>query len=372
MSAWPVMFHFFPLRMKDQTKRWLALLALPRWGPRRALVAAEQDGGVAEAWMRCRHEDPRACTKAWEEASRWMDDADQHGMETVGWNDAKYPSLLKHIADPPPVLFGRGRWPGARQWSKSLAVVGTRQCTDLAAKRARGVALEWSEAGGLVVSGLARGVDACAHHAVLDGPRPGHQVAVLPCGLEAVHPRIHRGLAESMVAAGGLVVSEQPPGRQVERWMFASRNRIVTGLSSATLVVQSPRQGGSLISARCALDQDRELYAFWEKGMGPAWAGNRMLVSDGLAHPVRSVLDLWRAMAEGVQGLDASTLRTRLDFPSGCEEVWQAMAHRSGPVPWATLASLPGMSEDGLSRQLFTLEVQGWIRRLPGRAYLRV
>jgi predicted Rossmann fold nucleotide-binding protein DprA/Smf involved in DNA uptake len=97
-----------------------------------------------------------------------------------------------------------------------------------------------------------------------------------------------------------------------------------------------------------------------------------MLVSDGSAHPVRSVLDLWRAMAEGVQGLDASTLRTCLDFPSGCEEVWQAMAHRSGPVPRATLASLPGMSEDGLSRQLFTLEVQGWIRRLPGRVYLRV
>ena len=106
--------------------------------------------------------------------------------------------------------------------------------------------------------------------------------------------------------------------------------------------------------------------------MGTAWAGNRMLVSDGLAHPVEGLADLWRAMAKGAQGMDASALRKRLGFPSGCEEVWKAMAQRSGPVPRATLASLSGMSEEGLSRQLFTLEVQGWIRRLPGRAYLRV
>jgi len=106
--------------------------------------------------------------------------------------------------------------------------------------------------------------------------------------------------------------------------------------------------------------------------MGPAWAGNRMSVSDGLAHPVEGLAELWRTMAKGPQGMDASALRNRVGFPSGCEEVWHAMAYRSGPVPWATLASLPGMSEDGLSRQLFTLEVQGWIRRLPGRAYLRV
>ena len=365
-------FHFLPRKMMEQTKKWLAMLAIPRWGPRRALMAAEQAGGVAEAWARCCHENPSACTTAWEVAVRWMDDAHHHGMDTVGWNDVRYPSLLRHIADPPPVLFGRGRWPDPRQWPKSLAVVGTRQCTELGAKRARGVALEWSQAGGLMVSGLARGVDACAHRAVLDGPQPGHQVAVLPCGLEAVHPHMHWGLAESIVDAGGLVVSEQPPGRQVERWMFASRNRIVTGLSAATLVVQSPRRGGSLISARCAHDQDREVYAFWEKGMGTAWAGNRMLVSDGLAHPVEGLADLWRAMAKGAQGMDASALRKRLGFPSGCEEVWKAMAQRSGPVPRATLASLSGMSEEGLSRQLFTLEVQGWIRRLPGRAYLRV
>ena len=248
-------------------------------------------------------------------------------------------------------------------------MVGTRNCTKDMALAAHEAAGEWSSAGGTVVSGSARGIDGQAHRGVLEGPRPHVQAAVLSCALDQVFPRIHESLAKHIEKGGGLLVSGQPPGRQVERWMFAARNRIVTGLSAATLVVQSPARGGSLISARCAHDQDRELYTFHQPQWGVRWSGNQALLVDDMAMPVSDVDALWQAMADHTPW--ATTRRDHgVRVHAGCVAVWDQV-DAVHPKTERALASAAKLPLQDVQRQLFTLEFQGWVLRLPGRRYLR-
>jgi len=355
--------------MTEDAVWWLALLARPKWGPARVLKGVEVAGSPQEAWDRWFLREPSEAMTGRDTALRWLETAGSEGMQVCTLDDPSYPSLLRELTDAPPVLFWRGTWPALEGWSRSLAVVGTRNCTADMARAAHEVAGDWSSAGGTVVSGLARGIDGQAHRGVLEGPRPHAQVAVLPCALDQVFPRIHEPLARRIEEAGGLLVSEQPPGRQVERWMFAARNRMVTGLSAATVVVQSPARGGSLISARCAHDQDRELYTFHQPQWGVRWAGNRALVVDDMAMPVRDVDALWQAMADHTPWV-TKRCDHGVRVPVGCVAVW-GQVDAVHPRTERALASAAKLPLQDVWRQLFTLEFQGWVLRLPGRRYLR-
>ena len=360
---------------EERVLAWMALLARPGSGPVAVRREVERAGDVLVAWRRFAREHPNASRVAFDLASERLDCTRALGGDALTFGDPRYPALLSEIPDPPPVLFFQGTWPEPGPWGRALAVVGTRSCTPQGAGWARQLGREWTEAGGILVSGLARGVDGRAHRGALDGSRGGAQVAVLPCSLEAIHPRMHEPLAREILDRGGLLLTEQPPGVQVERWMFASRNRILTGLAPRTVVVQSPARGGSLISARCALDQNRDVFAFWRSGMGPAWAGNRALVAEAEALPVQDVDALWRALEEEVRGRpavssDAETTVNPAGIPEGCAKVWRALSVARA-TSWVDLKKKLGGPEQELERQLFTLEVLGWIRRLPGRAYLR-
>lgn len=348
---------------------WLALLARPNWGPARVHRGVEVAGSPREAWDRWFLREPSEAMVARETAHRWLDTAHGQGMHVCTLDSPTYPSLLRECTDAPPVLFWRGTWPSHQAWSRTLAVVGTRNCTSDMARMALNVAGDWSSAGGTVVSGLARGIDGQAHRGVLSGARTHAQVAVLPCALDRVFPQIHMSLAQRIEEEGGLLVSEQPPGRQVERWMFAARNRIVTGLSAVTVVVQSPARGGSLISAKCAHDQDRELYTFHQPHWDLRWAGNRALVVDDMAMPVSDVDALWQAMADHRPWV-VKRRAHGFQVPGGCVLVWRAVdpVH---PKSERSLASASKLPLQDVRRQLFTLEFQGWILRLPGRRYLR-
>lgn len=356
----------------DSTLAWMALLARRGRGARWVRREVEREGSPQAAWTRWVEGNPREGALAWDRAKHQRDVVERLGAQVVTFHDRRYPELLSHIADAPPVLYARGMWPRADGWGRALAVVGTRGCAPQGAAWALQAGREWTEAGGRVVSGLARGIDGRAHQGALNGSRGGAQVAVLPCALDAIHPRMHEGLAEDIVARGGLLLTEQPPGVQVERWMFASRNRILTGLAPSTVVIQSPARGGSLISARCAFEQNRAVFALWQRGMGAAWSGNRALVADQMAHPVADVNALWRAMAEDARGRQASSAPTTelVNFPKGCGDVW-ALLDNTSPVTWTALRRKVCGPEKDLERQLLTLEMLGWIRRLPGRAFLR-
>ena len=340
---------------------WLALSLRKGMGPMAVRREVERHGCVQRAWLQWVEEHPSEARRV-EQEVQWMRCwARDAGVSVVGMDDARYPALLLEISDAPLVLFGMGAWPDRTAWSRALAVVGTRRCSAQGARWAQEVARDWSMVGGRVVSGLARGVDMAAHRAT----EPGQAVAVLPCGLDAIHPTIHRHEAMRMVEDGGLLLSEQPPQARVERWMFASRNRITTGLCPATVLVESPARGCSLISAASAVDQNRELYVFDPPSQGPRWSGNRNLLADGVGWAVRDEGDLWRAMAG-----DAVRGAWRSPIPAACRPLWACLSAQS-THSLSGLARRLGWQEEVVRRRLNALQALGLVSRLPGRRYLR-
>lgn len=203
--------------------------------------------------------------------------------------DDGWPAPLEEVVDRPPFLFQRGSIPTAPM----VAIVGTRRCTrygrDLAA--AYGAAV--SRAGWVVISGLARGVDGEAHRGSLEGPTPG--VAVLGCGIDRWYPTTHTALGEALLATGGAVVSEYPPGTPPTGWRFPPRNRIISGMAGAVVVVEAGVRGGALITAHRALDQDRPVLAVPGDVTRATSEGCNLLIRDG-AIPVLGPDDLVEAL----------------------------------------------------------------------------
>ena len=178
------------------------------------------------------------------------------GIKMVHWREDAYPPLLREIADPPLVLFYRGALPDPGK--PLVAVVGTRMPTSQARVRAFALGRELGKAGFPVVSGLALGIDSMAHRGNIEAGAP--TVAVLGSSPDMVHPPSNRDLARRILETGGLIVSEYPPGTGPFKWNFPARNRIISGLSRGTVVVEAPERSGALITANFALDQNRDLW----------------------------------------------------------------------------------------------------------------
>ncbi len=222
------------------------------------------------------------------------------GIEVAPRGSPGYPDLLAGIPDPPIVLFFRGAPPsqlsaggdadtdGAGAAMVSVAIVGARRCTDYGERTARRVGREVAETGIVVTSGLARGIDGAAHRGALEA---GRTLAVLAGGLDRVYPGEHRELADRIVDKGGSLVSEQPPCARPLAWLFPYRNRIITGLSVATVVVEASHRSGSLASVRHALEQGREVFAVPGPIDSPACEGTNQLLVDG-APPFCRLADL--------------------------------------------------------------------------------
>jgi DNA processing protein len=211
-------------------------------------------------------------------------------------NDDDYPVLLKEIYDPPALLYYRGTLPEAD--NKLLAVVGTR--------KPHGDALNWTysfcrdlgEAGVDVVSGLALGIDAIAHNGNVAGG--GKSIAVLGSAVDMVYPSSNRHLASRILSGGGAIVSEYPPGEGAAKWHFPARNRIISGLCAATLVVEAPEKSGALITADFALEQNRDIWVAVAEEDKVFGLGAERLTREGAKRITRAqdVLNEW-AMSYG-------------------------------------------------------------------------
>jgi DNA processing protein len=182
---------------------------------------------------------------------------ERQGLRWIARSDPAFPPLLRAIHDPPPGLFIRGEDELGLLEQASVAIVGARACSSYGTAVATDLGRELAAAGVVVVSGLARGVDAAAHRGALIA---GRTVAVLGCGIDRDYPRAHASLATE-IAARGLIVSEYAPGVEPAPWRFPARNRIVSGLTSATVVVEARERSGALITADLALDEGREVLA---------------------------------------------------------------------------------------------------------------
>ncbi len=174
-------------------------------------------------------------------------------------NDSEYPEKLKHIADPPFMLYVRGVLKSAEE--KCLGIVGTRGITDYGKRATPHIVTDIVRAGFTVVSGLARGVDTLAHKTALEND--GSTIAVLGCGIDdkTIFPQQNLFLAQKIIEHGGAIVSEYPHGVHGTKFSFPQRNRIISGMSLGTLVIEADEKSGSLITAHCALDQNRDVFA---------------------------------------------------------------------------------------------------------------
>jgi DNA processing protein len=198
------------------------------------------------------------------------------GMQLITREDAGYPAALAQIPAPPPLLYARGQISGVDDWS--VAVVGTRSPTTYGREVTRRLVGDLAAAGVTVVSGLAIGVDTIAHAAALEAS--GRTIAVLASGLDQVYPERNRALAEQIVASGALV-SEFPLGTRPTPQLFPVRNRIISGLSLGTLVVEAGERSGALITVRFALEQGRDVFAVPGPIFSPKSAGPNQLIRDG-------------------------------------------------------------------------------------------
>ncbi len=195
--------------------------------------------------------------KSLDKALAVLEECARRDVFVLSLHDALYPQRLRNIFDPPLLLYGRGTMP-AFDDEAAIAVVGTRDCSPYGLRTAEHFGYALANQGALVVSGLARGIDASAHEGALRAG--GITAAVLGCGPDIPYPAENARLYEDILSSG-VVLSEYPPGTEVRPWYFPARNRIVSGLSVATLVVEAPEKSGALITAATALDQGRDVFA---------------------------------------------------------------------------------------------------------------
>ncbi len=300
-----------------------------------------------------------------------LENCRRHGIGLVTWQDADYPEQLKHIHDAPLVLYTLGD-PGLLG-REQIGIIGSRKATRAGLDHARRFAAELSARELLVTSGLALGVDGAAHAGALDAGFS--TTAVIGCGLDRIYPTQHRRLGERVIAEG-LMISEYPPGTPAKAAHFPQRNRIISGLSRGVLVVEAGLRSGSLITARMALEQGREVFAIPGSVHSPVARGCHHLIKQG-ARLVETIDDIleelgswWSAPLLDEPTTTAEPKRQNWSSQSlaGLDSREIAVFEALGYDPQSTdaLSSATGLPADQLMQSLLLLELQGLVSSAPG------
>ena len=318
---------------------------------------------VDDLAARAARDEPQLPSMLRSRAAAALQRAASSGIDTIAWTDPRYPAALTAIAVPPPVLWVRGD-PSALD-APSVAIVGSRAASPYGLAVSAQLAGDLAAAGLAVVSGLARGIDSAAHRGALD--RGGVTVAVLGSAVDVMYPAEHAGLAREIERKNGVVVSELVPGTAPLAMFFPRRNRIISGLSRAVVVVEANEKSGSLITARCALEQGREVLAVPGSVLSGRNRGAHALLRDG-ARMVESADDILeelgmmrRARSESEAGAHGAKFDPLLDHLAPGEACdLDAISERSG------------LNSPHLLPRLLDLELQGLVRRVGGGRFVRV
>ncbi len=307
-------------------------------------------------------------TRAREELQAWSEE----GIAAIPLGSKRYPELVRVIADPPIVLFVQGGPIEDVFQRPALGVVGSRRGDAIGCGFASDVSCEFARRGGVVVSGLAVGIDGAAHRGALAAEQRGATIAVLGSGHHMLYPAMHRPLARDILATGGLIVSQFEPGTKPFPANFLNRNRVIAGLSLAVLVVQAATRSGALVTARAALDEGREVFVVPGGITDPLFGGSNRLLRAG-ATPITELADVFESFpAElappvienpSLEGSAESRTRT------GEEERVLAALQSGAPEHLDTLVQRVGGELHGA---LLELELEGEIVRLPGNYVQRV
>lgn len=288
-----------------------------------------------------------------ERIQQWLE---QPGCSVLDLDSPGYPTLLKEIADPPSLLYLRGD-PHLLN-DPQLAMVGTRHPGPHGAATARAFARSFTEAGLLVTSGMALGIDGACHQGALDAG--GQTIAVWGTGLDNCYPRRHKALAEQIVDQGGLLVSEQPPDAAAQPGQFPQRNRIISGLSLGTLVVEASLNSGSLITARLALEQNREVFAMPGSIHNTQAKGCHQLLRQG-AHLVETVQDVLDVLKLPLKAALAAAEGLAEPTPGGA--LWRCLSYQPASVDW--LCQQSGLAVEQVMHELLDLELAGHVQQTP-------
>jgi len=285
------------------------------------------------------------------------------GAHAITFWDAEYPALLRHIAYPPTVLYVQGTL--QQSDAVAVAIVGTRRCTTYGRLCTERFARDLAQAGCIIVSGLANGIDTIAHTATLDAG--GITYAVIGSGLDRLSPTQARRNAERIVAQGGAIISEYPVGTAARPAYFPQRNRIISGIARAVLIVESRREGGSLITAHFAIDQSRELFAVPGNITAPTSEGTNHLIAQQKATIALSPQQILEEL-----GLATASQPTneQQEFHSPLEkQLWELLTGE--PRSADELATELGCGIGEVLSTLLVMEFRGIVRQLPGKQFIR-
>jgi DNA processing protein len=390
-------------RNNDARLAWLALTLTPQMGPTRSARAVQRLGAAERLWIASLTElegvgmpaqsaqfifDGRALAAATDEAART---AEQQAVYLTP-EDEDYPDRLLEIYDPPPVLWVRGN---VSLLSRAgIAVVGTRQPTPYGAGMAEMISRDLARRGMVVMSGMARGVDTCAHKGALDAG--GATVAVWGTGIDVIYPKENKRLAEQIVAQGGAIVSEFPLGTFPAPQNFPIRNRTLSGMSVGVLVIEGGEYSGTRITARCALEQGRDVYAVPGNVTNKNAWGPNTLIKQG-AKLTASWEDIWEDLPSQIRlemetALEAQFAATS-DHDESSASITASLFNERSSAPQMSdherlviqeLRQDESLQLDDLIERLesklasgeiftalFELELAGRVKQMPGKNYVR-
>jgi len=301
-------------------------------------------------------------------AQRELDQLAELNVSLLSLSSPQYPDSLRSIPDSPVLLYYSGSLDCLTR--PTVAIIGARTATEYGRRISSMLAAELSTMGITIVSGAAYGIDAAAHRGALQAG--GGTVAVLGCGVDVVYPRSHAGLFREIIDSG-VLLSEYPVGTPPEGFRFPARNRIISGLVKGVVVVEATEKSGSLITARLALDQGREVFAVPGRVDSPKSAGTHRLIQQG-AHLVHTVADILEGLSWGSSTLMSTqkmekTSRALSVTPQerqllGCLDVY--------PLDIDTIVRMTDCAIVDIHALLLQLELKGLVRQLPGQQYERL
>lgn len=370
----------------DQYLGWLALALTPGLGARMAgkllrefgspeaifnasLTALEAQRLTAAVAQAIHTRQPLSA------AAKELAQVEQAGCRLITWDEPAYPRRLREIYDPPPLLYVRGNVELLDR--HSISIVGTRRPTPYGNQMAERLARDLAERGLVIVSGLARGIDSCAHKGALASPR-GATVGVLGCGIDVVYPKENKKIFAEMETRGA-IITEFPMGTFPAPQNFPIRNRIIAGMSLGVVVVEGAQYSGSLITARLGMEFGREVYGVPGNATQPSSFGPNQLIKQG-AKLVTSWEDVVEELPTDVRAellpVEATSPEERASLVeaslSPSEKTLYALLDMDQARHVDELMEASGLSSSEVLATLFDLEMKGVVRQLPGKQFLKV
>jgi DNA processing protein len=366
---------------------WIALNMTPGIGPRAAAKLLEHFGSAEGVFgapraslerLRLRPEtiESIVARDRHAEAEKELERVRALRADVLVLDDGTYPALLREISDPPLTLYVKGAWSACLE-EPCVAIVGSRHCSTYGQNAAAMLARDLAARGVTIISGLARGIDAAAHRGALEAG--GRTVAVMGTGIDDVYPRDHRKLVDEILTKGGAIVSEFPLGTPPAPQNFPYRNRVISGLSLGVVIVEASENSGSLITARLALEQNREVFAVPGNITSKKSFGTNFLIKGGA-----KLVQMWQDVAAELPPEIAARLlppEPQKELPaqmalmpedvSENERAVFALLSTDEPAHIDQLAAASKLPAPELAGALLGLEMRDLIRQLPGKCFVK-